>query len=678
MYGARTDLESSPGDKQPGVSAWEVSAEDIGAIFPDPPASRPPGPDGRNPAIDIDAYLDPGIAFLGGFGIPRRALYLASRLATIRDTAAHDELIAAGTLRADDYWVCLAAYLGLPFVTGRDALEMSPAARIVPSEALRRADSLMVIGSGVMGGGEPLLLLAPAGARLSRLCGSVGRTPQIAHRIRIAAPETIRSILLRRHAGHYVECAVQRLRRASAAGSAFGRPGPVITSMMAAIAGLFAAALWMAPAVTLFAAAGLMSLIFFNSIAWKLAAALNRQRPQPAGTLPEPDLPAYTILVPLYREANVIADLIRSIAAIDYPRTKLQVLLIAEADDHETIAAIRRAGDARFELVRVPPAAPRTKPKALVFALPFARGDFVVVYDAEDRPEPGQLREAAAAFAADPGLGCVQARLTPDNAETWLSRMFTIEYAANFDVLLPALAAWRLPLPLGGTSNHFPRRVLQKVGAWDPFNVTEDADLGLRIARNGYRIGMIASRTYEEAPVRLAQWLPQRRRWLKGWMQTVLVTLDRRGRSSRHLSWGAGLLVHGLLTGGLVSLLTYPLMFAWPLLLFVMPGLGQRLDTPAFDVLIAIALFNVGGFVLAALVSALRGLSSIGRLRLALLLPTLPVYYLLMSFATWQALGQLFRAPSTWEKTVHGISQHRRTPAAASARSERCGRRILT
>lgn len=638
----------------------QKAGPDFEAICPGQPAFGVPEPDGQKPAID--PAIDPGIAFLGGFGVSRRALYMASRLAATRGTAAHDELIAANVLGADEYWEHLAACLDLPFVTGKDALTMMPAARIVPSEALRRADRLMVMG-GVVGHGETLLLLAPGGAMLSRLRGSLERAPQIAHRIRIAAPATIRSVLLARRAGHYAACAVQRLRRASAASSAFGRPGPVAKLIMATIAGLFAAAAWMAPVLTLFAAAGLMCLVFFNAVLWKLAAALHRQRPQPAGTLFEPDLPAYTIMVPLYREANVIPDLVRSLCAIDYPRIKLQILLIVEADDHETIAAIHRFGDDRFELVRVPPAAPRTKPKALVFALPFARGDFVVVYDAEDRPEPGQLREAASAFAADPGLGCVQARLTPDNSETWLSAMFMIEYAANFDVLLPALAAWRLPLPLGGTSNHFPRRVLQKVGAWDPFNVTEDADLGLRIARNGYRVGMINSRTYEEAPMRLAQWLPQRRRWLKGWMQTVLVTLDRSERSSRRLSWSGGLLVHGLLTGGVVSLMSYPLMFAWPLVLFAAPGFWQEFDTPAFDVLIAISVFNVGAFVLAALVSALRGLSRIGRLRLALLLPSLPFYYLLMSFATWQALGQLLRAPSEWEKTDHGISKHRRTPA---------------
>ena len=662
VYGATTDTKRLHDKNRPGMPAWQKTVADSAGVFHRVAAIGVRDADEHNPAPGLE--IDPAIAFLGGSGISVRSLDLASRLAAYRGTAAYDELIAAGALGEEDYWACLAAYLGLPFVTGGDALALSPAEPFVPSEALRRADRLMVAGDG-MGGDEPLLFLAPTGAMLSRLRGTIENAPAIADRIRIASPSTIRSILLRRHAGHYAHYAVQRLRRASAASSAFGRPGPLIKSIMAVITGLSAAALWIAPALTLFSAAGLLCLVFFNSVLWKLAAAFHRREPQPAAMLDGPDLPTYTIMVPLYREANVVSDLVKSLGAIDYPHVKLQVLLIVEADDDDTIAAIDRFGTGRFEIIRVPPAAPRTKPKALVFALPFARGDLVVVYDAEDRPEPGQLRQAAAAFAADPDLGCVQARLTPDNAETWLSRMFTIEYAANFDVLLPALAAWRLPLPLGGTSNHFPRHVLQKVGAWDPFNVTEDADLGLRIARNGYRIGVIASRTYEEAPVHLAQWLPQRRRWLKGWMQTVLVTLDRRGRSSRHLSWGAGLLVHGLLTGGIVSLMSYPLMFVWPALLFAMPEPRHALDTPALDVLIAISLFNVGAFVLAALVSALRGLSRIERLRLALLLPTLPVYYLLMSFATWQALGQLLRAPSQWEKTDHGVSGHRRTPTAS-------------
>jgi cellulose synthase/poly-beta-1,6-N-acetylglucosamine synthase-like glycosyltransferase len=180
---------------------------------------------------------------------------------------------------------------------------------------------------------------------------------------------------------------------------------------------------------------------------------------------------------------------------------------------------MRHALGPEFEVITVPPVGPRTKPKALTYALAFVRADCVVVFDAEDRPEPDQLRKAAAAFREQPGLGCVQARLAPDNDDSWLARMFTVEYAANFEVLLPALAEWRAPLPLGGTSNHFPRSVLEKVAAWDPFNVTEDADLGIRLARFGYRTATIYSRTYEEAPVTFRQWLPQRRRWIKGWMR---------------------------------------------------------------------------------------------------------------------------------------------------------------
>ncbi len=178
---------------------------------------------------------------------------------------------------------------------------------------------------------------------------------------------------------------------------------------------------------------------------------------------------------------------------------------------------------APFELVIAPAVEPRTKPKALNAALPSARGTFVVVYDAEDRPEPDQLRRALDAFAAgDQQLACAQARLTIDNtADSWLARLFTAEYAGLFDVFLPSLAAWKLPLPLGGSSNHFRTDVLRRIGAWDPYNVTEDADLGMRLARHGYRTTVIASTTYEEAPARLHPWLKQRTRWFKGWMRPV-------------------------------------------------------------------------------------------------------------------------------------------------------------
>ena len=170
-------------------------------------------------------------------------------------------------------------------------------------------------------------------------------------------------------------------------------------------------------------------------------------------------------------------------------------------------------------MIPVPPAELRTKPKALNIALPFARGEFTVIYDAEDRPERNQLRRALKAFrSAANNLACVQARLCIDTKTSWLARYFTAEYAGHFDVFLPRLAALGLPLPLGGSSNHFRTTALRAVGGWDAYNVTEDADLGMRLARLGYRCGVIESTTYEEAPADARAWLSQRTRWFKGWM----------------------------------------------------------------------------------------------------------------------------------------------------------------
>jgi cellulose synthase/poly-beta-1,6-N-acetylglucosamine synthase-like glycosyltransferase len=189
------------------------------------------------------------------------------------------------------------------------------------------------------------------------------------------------------------------------------------------------------------------------------------------------------------------------------------VKFVLEADDQETRRALDRLGPGPpFEIIIAPSVGPRTKPKALNVALPFARGAYTVIYDAEDVPQPDQLRRAVNVFrSTGRRLACVQASLTVDNtSDNWLSRMFTANYAGQFDVFLPGLAALHLPFPLGGSSNHFRTTALRKVGAWDPYNVTEDADLGIRLYRLGYRSAALASATYEEAPARCAPWLKQR------------------------------------------------------------------------------------------------------------------------------------------------------------------------
>ncbi len=422
----------------------------------------------------------------------RRAVWLAAD----RGTLASEELLAGG-LDSRRYWSLLADDLGLAFIDDLRHAEIRADTGPLATEAVRDAAKVVV-----RTGGKVVLVLAPRAHEISLLRRRLAEMPGLGERLRIAAPETIRAFLVAHRHGALMHYAVNRLahvlpplssRRQS---SRRGASGPV-----ALAAALLALAL-LAPVAAAKAFALLGTLFFLNCSYWKLAAALRRVRPLRVEPVFDRELPAYTVLVPLYREASVAADLVRHMQRIDYPASKLQVLLIVEADDCETRAALARHATAPlFEIVVVPPGGPRTKPKALTYALAFARGDLVVVFDAEDRPEPDQLRKAAAAFRERPELGCVQARLTPDNEGSWFARMFALEYAANFDVLLPALADWGAPMPLGGTSNHFPRALLEKVAAWDPYNVTEDADLGIRLARFGYCSTTIFSRTYEEAPV---------------------------------------------------------------------------------------------------------------------------------------------------------------------------------
>ena len=245
---------------------------------------------------------------------------------------------------------------------------------------------------------------------------------------------------------------------------------------------------------------------------------------------------------------------------------KLDIKIVIEPDDVETAAALAELRlAAPFDVVVAPEVGPRTKPKALNAALPFARGTFTVIYDAEDRPEPDQLRRALAMFQAeDDDVACVQARLTIDNtADSWLSRLFTAEYGAQFDLFLPGLARMRLPLPLGGTSNHFRTDVLRSIGAWDAYNVTEDADLGMRLARFGYRSTVVASTTYEEAPAHLGPWLRQRTRWFKGWAQTWAVHMRTPVRLLRELGPGGFLTFQLVVGGNVLAALIHPVFLGF-------------------------------------------------------------------------------------------------------------------
>ena len=413
--------------------------------------------------------------------------------------------------------------------------------------------------------------------------------------------------------------------------------------------------------VALFVA--IANVIFLAAVMFKLVACLvgvatgARVTDAPAER-DDTRLPRYTVLVPVYREANVIGELMNNLGSLDYPAEKLEVLVLLESDDTETIEAARAAQPpATVRLVVVPDAKPKTKPKACNVGLFLARGDLLVIYDAEDRPEPQQLRKAVAAFEqAGPKTICMQARLRYWNYSTnLLTRMFSLEYGYWFGTMLPGLDRMALPIPLGGTSNHFRVPELRSLIGWDPHNVTEDADLGLRAAVEGYRVGVIDSDTEEEACAEVRPWIRQRTRWIKGYMQTALVHL----RSPRHLVRQVGVVDAMafllLIAGTPLTFLLAPVMWAGTAAWY---GFGEPqlplLNSGAFW---TIALINlvIGNGVMIALnvMAAVRGQGW----RAAPYALLNPLYWVLHSIAAWRALVQLIRNPFYWEKTPHGLGQ---------------------
>lgn len=336
---------------------------------------------------------------------------------------------------------------------------------------------------------------------------------------------------------------------------------------------------------------------------------------------------------------------------------------MVEADDRETAAALARIPfPARFEVITAPPGEPRTKPRALNVALPLARGSLLVVYDAEDVPDPQQLREAAARFARAPAaVAALQGRLLVDNPEdSWAARCFTLEYAGLFGVLNPALARWRLPMPLGGTSTHFRTQVLRELHGWDAWNVTEDADLGIRLALAGYEVGDLPSGTLEEAPVLWRAWLRQRVRWIKGFMQTSLTHGRRPVETFRRLGALRGLCALTLVPGTALSALLYPACLVLAVRDFLLrevpaaPSFWQNLPAG-----LSLTLFGAG--LVALVLPAALGCTRRGWGDLAWFGAVLPVYFCAVSVAAWLALIELVRAPNRWNKTEHGLARSSRS-----------------
>lgn len=572
-------------------------------------------------------------------------------------TTLEAELLASGAVCEATYYEALAEILDLPFLPHLDPEQI---------EDLPDADTQLIEPTIVRvrhPTRAPLTVIVPSAERLSYLGESLHFSPALRSMLAATTPTALRAALWQ--AGHKrrlretVDQLYRGMPEASARITLWGQQGFYTGAALSIMLVLAIAE----PEIALLLLHIVLSFFFFASFSIRLAALRagkrtgNRPLPRP----PAVRRPVYSVFVALYREAAVVPQLIDTLNRLEWPAACLDIKLICEADDQETLDALAAIRLGRqYEVVEVPPGHPRTKPKALSYALGAARGDYLVIYDAEDRIDPLQLEEAWRTFeAGPPDVACLQAPLVITNArESWLSALFALEYAGLFRVLLPRLATARLPMPLGGTSNHFRTRVLKQVRGWDPYNVTEDADLGLRLYRLGYRCGTISRPTCEEAPTTVQAWLGQRTRWFKGWLQTWLVLMRQPAQVVRDMGLGPYLVFQVLIGGLILSSLAHPLIVGYlGLIAWQLASQQAYLAGPLHLTLFVMDIVNIFGSYAVFIALGRRGMTPQQRAAVGWRWTMTPAYWLLVSRAAWRAVGELRSNPFFWNKTTHRPTQ---------------------
>ncbi|WP_425038430.1 glycosyltransferase family 2 protein [Primorskyibacter sp. S187A] len=371
--------------------------------------------------------------------------------------------------------------------------------------------------------------------------------------------------------------------------------------------------------------------------------------------------PTVSLLVPLYKETDIAGVLVDRLSRLTYPKSNLETLLVLEAEDTQTRETLRNTTlPPWMRVITVPPGDLTTKPRAMNYARRFARGEIIGVYDAEDSPAPDQIETIVSAFQrAPPEVACLQGVLDFYNPRmNWLARCFTIEYAAWFRILLPGLARIGMPIPLGGTTVFFRRSVLDELQGWDAFNVTEDADLGMRLARAGYRTELVDTVTLEEANCHLWPWVRQRSRWLKGYMITYLVHMRAPAQLWRQLGPGAFFGFQVFFLASLSQFALAPLLWSFWLAVAGFPH-------PVVDALPPVGFVILASlFVLTEVIGLVVGMTAVASHRHRHLIPWVPTllfYFPLAAVATYKALWELLRKPFFWDKTTHGLSIGRTT-----------------
>lgn len=602
----------------------------------------------------LAALFGDELQVLKQIGVPPALLGALLKNALTNGTTIEQELLASHGMTPADYYARLAALLNLPFI------EELPTAQIFDQDFLDSQlsqPSILRLYDKIR---PPITVIAPEARRLPTLQARLAQSPEFASSLAIATPAAITTAVWKVGAQRRVEDATMRLFQATPHQSA----RTVMTARQGFCTGLgISTALFCCITAlheTILATHTVLSLLYMSTLWFRIFLLIKQiRKPQRSALSPLPDtiLPVYTVLIAIYRESSVVPQLVGAMQRLNWPASRLDIKIVCEEDDAETLSALAAVSlPNHFEIVLTPAHGPRTKPKALTYALAGARGDYLAIFDAEDRPHPDQLRQAYSHFmTASAEVACLQAPLIIANAqESWISSLFALEYAALFRGILPSLAHYKMPLPLGGTSNHFRTDILRKIGAWDPFNVTEDADLGLRLYRAGYRCETLTRPTLEDAPTCRKVWLGQRSRWFKGWLQTWLVLMRSPKAAVNSMGIKAFAIFQLLIGGMLVSALLHPII-----LVFMTTTIFAMMRPPASDIPVRetimfwVDLMNILGSYMVFWALGSSAMTTHERKRVGWRFMGIPLYWLMTSTAAWKAVIELKTKPFFWNKTPH-------------------------
>lgn len=621
--------------------------------------------------------LSPQIAFLADYGASTKSLINAQKRGFKLGISPEKVLIAQGAMSEEVYLDLFAEEFGYERATPATRLSLNDSF----SDATRH-QMAKIKGNSVLTPLENQSLsqniIVPEPNVIQYLMS--GRAQKNGSRLQLASASEFQSLIMADASGAMLnEITDLNLKKAGqiSASAKLSKGHKIAFLIMALLTLFFAIFLPKIGSALLSLSAGFA---FLGVICLRLAAMFaHKPKISDFEKLDDYDLPIYSVLIALHREDRVVPKLCKSLLALDYPVEKLDIKFLLENNDGITRRTIERQNlPAHFSVLNLPNGSPKTKPRALNAGLIFSRGELVCVFDAEDEPEPDQLRKAAERFAAsDKTLACLQASLVPDNIDDGvLQGLFALEYATLFDVIKNGLSNLGLPMPLGGTSNHFRKSALEAAGGWDAWNVTEDAELGLRFSRLGLKIERLQSSTFEEAPPTLKAWFNQRRRWSKGWMQTAIAHSTEPLQHIKKLGCGPFLKSLLVITGTILCILMFPIgflafatrcisghgFFAGDALSFTLDGLTLTVAVLGF---------------FAMLIPSALALKKRRLYRLWLLVPLIPVYLVGITLASWVAAFDLMVRPFHWIKTEHGFaktSNRKKQSVAAITATQACSR----